>query len=148
IPLKEPQWHGSVDFDSLDFGLELEMKDGSIFYIYWGSEFHQYGVSILTETYQHTGLVRIWDVTEYSRWNPLLGMTITSVDIAWNQLKFNDESTTPECPQDLRLTFENDKHVYISALEVWPDGNRDYMKDHITVFFSQTDAEAYNIGPF
>ena len=146
--LEEPQWHWSVDFDSLDHGLELEMKDGSIFHITWGGEFYQYGVSILTQVFEYTDMVRIWDVTEYSRWKPLLGMAITSIDIAWSTIWNNDGSIHAEYPQDLRILFENDRYVYISALELWIDGSHSNAQDHITVFFNQTDAEAYNIGPF
>jgi hypothetical protein len=44
----EPGWRAeSASFDSLDFGLELHVDDGSIISFTWGAEFVQYNVSVV-----------------------------------------------------------------------------------------------------
>ena len=147
-PLAVPAWNGSPDFDSLDYGLDLTMDDGAVFHVTWGTEFAQYGVTVQTEPLHDVSAVRAWDVSASSRWATLVGKRITSADVFWSWFELADGSQRTEYPQDLRLTFEDGSHVYLSACEVREGGFRTGMADHITVFFGNEVAESHQVGPF
>ncbi|MEM1057235.1 MAG: hypothetical protein AAGI52_17085 [Bacteroidota bacterium] len=147
-PLGVPMWNEAPDFDSLDHGLNLTMDGGASFYVTWGMEFTQYGVTVRTEPLHNVSAVRVWDVSNDSRWSPLIGQRIIAADVFWGQFWLADGSQRTEYPQDIRLTFEDGSHVYLAAYEVREGGFRMDMMDHITVFFGDEAAQSYQIGPF
>jgi hypothetical protein len=148
VPLAEPEWNWCPDFDSLDHALELTMEDGTVFYLTWGWEFEQYNITVQSAPLHDVSAVRVWDVTESSRWTPQLGQKITAVDTFWSWISMADGSQRTDYPQDIRLTFENGERIYVSAFEARRDGSRFWMMDNVTVFFDDAGAEANKIGPF
>ena len=107
-------------FDSLDYGLEIELGTGQFLSITWGSEFHQYGVSLVDGMFSEVvSQSRFLDVRETSRWKTLLGRSVISVDVFWS---WCEESGKPETriyyPQDVLLRFAGEQRRVISALEI------------------------------
>jgi hypothetical protein len=132
-------------FDSLDYGLELELGTGQFLFITWGSEFIQYGVSLIHDRFSTVELPsRFVDVSEISRWKPLLGRQVISVDVFWS---WWEEYSNPEIriyyPQDLLLRFDGDQERVISALEI-RDGHISHpMMDNITIFYDVQIAKRF-----
>lgn len=156
-PLTEPQWNWCPDLDSLDYGLDLTTEDGAVFHVTWGDEFTQYGVTVQPDPLHDVSAVRVWDVTNGSRWAPLVGQRIVAADVFWESTQYrtlradgslSEWSEPVSYPQDLRLTFEGGDRVYLSAFEVREGDSRAAMADHISVFFDDAAAEQYGIGPF
>lgn len=142
-PLDIPEWNKDEAFDSLDYGLDIDLDDGSMRHITWGSEFTQYGLSVKREPQHRVGTIRVWPVANESRWRPLLGQRIISADADWNWIKNVNGSNRVEYPQALRLTFEDAHCVYLSAFEVRGNDFRTGCMDHVTVFFEKKIAVNY-----
>jgi hypothetical protein len=142
IPLIQPEWNRNPDFDSLDHGLEFDLEDGSICHVTWGGEFHQYGVSILRRAQQYVGDIRIWDVTNESRWRDLLNLRIVKADVYWSWVQYEGDPRRIEYPQSLRLAFEGGAEVYLSAFEIRDENFRMGCMDSITVFFDRQAAQS------
>jgi len=142
----EEYWNNN-EFDSLDFGLDLHTKSGECFGIMWGSEFYQYGVSILNHSLkEELSAYKSFDVSRKSNWNSYIDKSITDTKIIRSWLIETDSLNKTYYPQDLILTFENNKSVYISALQILDEKNIHYMTDNITVIFDKEGANKYNIG--
>jgi hypothetical protein len=62
----------------------------------------------------------------------------SSAHLAWLP---SDLSAAAEYPQDVRLAFETDRVVVISAFEQRGDALAMGMMDHITVFFDEAEAK-------
>jgi hypothetical protein len=110
----------------------------------WGSEFYQYGVS-LNVPLTAADTIRVWDVSKTSRWNSLLGSRIQETRVFWSWVEGRDIGRV-HYPQDVRLTFDGGREVYISALEIRPDGSFMGMMEHITVFFEDSVARQFSVG--
>ena len=148
-PLPDPMWSWCPDFDSLDHGLDFTMEDGTVFYLTWGAEFEQYGLTIQRDALHDVSAVRVWDVTGCSRWTPLLGQEITAAGTFWSWISPGENGAErSDYPQDIQLTFESGERVFLSAYEVREDGFRMGMMDNVTVFFDSTVAESHQVGPF
>lgn len=139
-----PAWSSDPRFDSLDFGLQLVMTSGEAVNLSWGGEFYQYGVSFGVQL-EAGGTTRAWDVSEASRWNALLGKRIEDARVFWSWVDGADIGRV-HYPQDLKLTFEGGREIYISALEIRPNGFCMGMMDHITVFFEEAVARQFGVG--
>ena len=100
-------WNSDLGFDSLDYGLDLEMESGAIEGIIWGSEFYQYGVSLVSASLDtELKSCQKIDVTKISRWHELIGNEIINVKVIWSWVKevglFKKKIYYP---QDLVLTL-------------------------------------------
>jgi hypothetical protein len=145
-PTAEPNWNKNQAIDSLDYGVDLDFDDGSMCHFTWGAEFEHYGLSI-QRTQQYVEPIRIWTVTQESRWQPSLGQRIAAVDVYWSWVQYEGDPKRAEYPQSLRLTFESGAQVYLSALEIRDDGFRMGLMDHVTIFFDGVVAEEYGAWP-
>jgi len=138
IDYRVNQYHFFDDprFDSLDFGLELELGTGQFLSITWGKEFDPYGVSLIDGRFSTVApQARSLDVSETTRWKALLGRPIESVDVFWYGCWESGKPVTRvDYPQDLLLRFEGDQARVISALEIRENNWFMGMMDHITVF--------------
>lgn len=141
LPYPEgPQWaRESATFDSLDFGLELDLDDGCKVSITWGHEFTNYNVSILDGPLEWAegAPVPAWDARDRWRSLGLLDAPITSAHATWMP-RMRPEGG--DYPQDIRLAFEGDTVVVISAFESRGADFKLPMMDHITVFFDEAEA--------
>ena len=137
----QPMWNRASDsFDSLDFGLQLELDDGSIFSVTWGTEFTQHNVSIRQAPlgFVDGETARRWDAAERWRERGLLDAPIISARTTW--LPPHVPPDKGEYPQDVRLEFASGAVVVMSAFE-FRDGELNIgMTDHITVFFDEAEA--------
>ncbi|MFH0901142.1 MAG: hypothetical protein V2A73_10990 [Pseudomonadota bacterium] len=133
-----PMWNrGSQSFDSLDFGFELRLDDGSVFSFTWGAEFTQYNVSIRQGPINFGDTARKWDATE--RWGPLLGCRIVATATSWLPIANDGEHAENMYPQDVRLVFASGRVVMISAFESRNGELNMGMTDNITVFFDESE---------
>jgi len=144
-PDNESHFFDDLRFDSLDYGLEFELDTGKHHSITWGSEFHQYGISIVDGRLSSVvSNSRCLDVSESKRWKVLIERSIDSLDVFWSWCEKCDKSEKRiYYPQDLLLNFEGDFEIVISALEI---GDNDFamgMMDNIVVFDDIEVAQKY-----
>ncbi len=132
------------DYDCLDYGVNLKMQSGKIFGFIWGSEFTQYGVSVLESSLQsEVTESREVDVTQSSNWRQLIGDNIQTAEVIWHWVKEIGLFKKKTCyPQSIVLTFNSGEVVVISALEI-SDNSHWGMADNIVVFFNQNSAQSY-----
>ncbi|MGI0118259.1 hypothetical protein [Zooshikella sp. RANM57] len=132
------------DYDCLDYGINLKMQSGKVFGFIWGSEFTQYGVSILEQPIQaEVSECREVDVSQSSNWCKIVGSQIQNIEVIWHWVKevgFFKKKTY--FPQSVVITFSSGKVVVISALEI-SDSSHWSMADNIVVFFNQSSAHNY-----
>ncbi|MFY9621901.1 MAG: hypothetical protein WAM70_14190 [Pyrinomonadaceae bacterium] len=147
-PLAEPAWNKNPAFDSLDYGLDLDFDDGSMCHVTWGAEFEHYGLSMQRTPPRYVKPIRVWPVTNESRWQPFIGQPIAAVDVYWGWVRYEDDSKRVEYPQSLRLAFESGAQVYLSALEVRDNEFHMGCMDNVTIFFDGVVAEEYGAWDF
>ena len=140
-----PLWSWDSRFDSLDFGLDLEMDDGAVFQFLWGWGFVEHDIALNNpeRTPEEIAAWRVWEVSETSRWHDFVGKRISSIDVFWSGTRASTDDQWTEYPQDLRLTFETGQRVYLSALEIWDDGGFVGQQDNLTVFFDEATAKEF-----
>jgi hypothetical protein len=145
-----PFWNWNSHIDSLDFGLELQTEKGDAFWISWGHLFFQYDIEVEPNTKDDRSSMRVWNVTQNSRWYPLIGKRISDVKTYWSWVNESSDKgwRRVHYPQDLGVTFESGEIVYISAFELWQDGTPNGFADNVTVFFDEVTAQLYGIGPY
>ncbi|WP_414432644.1 hypothetical protein [Alcanivorax sp. IL2] len=132
------------DFDCLDYGINLKMRSGKVFGFIWGSEFAQYGVSVLEESLQsEVAECRKVDVTHSSNWRQLVGDEIQVTEVVWHWVKeVGIFKKKIYYPQSIVIKFTSGGLVVISALEISDNSNWG-MADNIVVFFDQASAQSY-----
>ena len=137
----------------LDFGLDLVAEDGRCFSILWDDTFFQFGVGI----YSHSAAKQIrvdrrWVVTKNSEWAPCIGETIKSAEVFWSLVEVSEngsQRTRIYYPQDIILTFSNERRIYISASEWWePNQEVKGLSDNILVVFSDRIAAQHKLAHF
>jgi hypothetical protein len=140
-------WQYDTRFDSLDFGFDLLCENDFLFPISWGSEFYQYGISPDQANLPTSNGYRSIDVSKTSRWIDFLKVKIADVRIVWSWV---EESGWVQrkvyYPQDLILRFDNNRDIFISALQIETDDSFVGMTDNITVFFDRDIAKAFKVG--
>ena len=141
------QYHFFDDprFDSLDFGLGLQLSSGKEFSLTWGNEFYQYGVSLCDG--QLSG-PRTRDVSDSSRWEEVIGKELKEVKVSWDWVSdFGRIESRVYYSQDLLLVFDGNIRRLISATEIRDGEVVHVMMDHITVFEDMRIAKSfYEIG--
>ncbi len=139
-------WSSDDRFDSLDFGLDLLTDDNSYFAISWGSEFYQYGISPDKNGLPTSKGYQSIDVTKVSRWSDFLNTKIKDVKIAWSWVKESGLFKRKiHYPQDLILGFDDNREVFISAMQIYEDDSCMGMTDNITVFFDKDNAKKFKV---
>lgn len=134
------------DYDCLDFGVNLKMLSGKIFGLIWGSEFLQYGVSVLEAPIQsEVNEYRQIDVTHSSNWSQIVGNEVRDAYVVWHwEKEVGPFKKKTYYPQSIALKFKSSQIVIISALEI--EHNRHWgMADNIVVFFSQASANKFGV---
>lgn len=132
------------DYDCLDYGINLKMQSGKVFGFIWGSEFTQYGVSVLNTSLQsEVAECREFDVTQSSNWCQIIDDEIQTAEVVWHWVKevglFKKKTYYP---QSILLTFKSGEVVVISALEM-SDNSHWGMADNIVVLFNKESAQSY-----
>ncbi len=139
-------WQCYDRFDSLYFGFDLLCEDDFLFPISWGSEFYQYGISPDQNNLPTSSGYRSIDVSKTSRWADVLNVKITDVRIVWSWVEESDLIKNKiYYPQDLILRFDNNRDIFISALQIETDNSFMGMTDNITVFFDRDIAKTFKV---
>lgn len=151
-----PAWPGE-GFDALDFGLELDLDDGSTWSFIWLQAGENEGLLAYdgplqpTQLRQHPG--RIWDVGEESGWRDILGRPVVRVDGAWLRYtsdvrgrfgrRFRRRSSL--CVHTWVLRFAGDRAVVVALGERAEDGSYRYIHENVAVFFSLEAARSRGV---
>lgn len=143
----QPRWNRDPDFDSLDFGIELDTESGDAYWITWGNEFLTYALAIEINTQSDRSRMREWNVSMENRWLGLIGLQITGAQLYWDWQRIGSGELRWG-PQDLRLTFENGATVFASALSIEPEHEPFGHMNNLTVIVDQDVARRYGVGPF
>ena len=139
------------NLDSVDFSIFLHTTNGSLVEIYWDDKFFQYGIGIKVNGHSDFPDYIIWNVSDNELWRQIIGTRIYDIQINWEAVTTKDEKTgmteSYNYPQDIKITFSNDKNIFISAsgfLE--PDDNEVYgMLDNLTVTDNEELARQVNM---
>jgi hypothetical protein len=128
----KPMWNRFEDYDSLDYGVELALRSGRTVALEWNS--YEFGiwlaegdVGVIEGTPRH-------DVSATSQWSSLIGRTITGCRVLWKPDYILDDRRN-EIPQTIRLDFEGERRVLVTACEVHANSDPHWGADHVTVFF-------------
>jgi hypothetical protein len=146
---RQPMW-GASNFDSLDYGLELDLDDGRTRSIIWMQKGPNEAILAAEGPLVPTQLlpdapIAVWDVTD--RWDELGPRSISSLSAVWSRHVFGPainsagQQVAPGGQSDLCLLT-----VILRALDGreavitlgGPDkgGTYRYLADNVSVFFS------------
>ncbi|GAA5532420.1 hypothetical protein Dalu01_00809 [Deinococcus aluminii] len=91
----------------------------------------------------------VTEVTEDSRWAPLIGQHITDVTVYWEDVPTPNLGDGTRYPQDIALTFELGARVFLSAA-IYEDSSHTLfrMSDNVVVVFDELFAQCLRVGPF
>ncbi len=89
---RDPIWRCS-GFDSVDYGIELEMLGGRVFSLTWDPPGMCEGIGMREVPLRGTGVrvdadVAVWDVSQRSEWRRFIGAEVT--DVGLNYLPWKD----------------------------------------------------------
>ena len=107
------------NLDTVDFSIFLYCNNDKLVEIYWDGQFFQYGIGIkINEPSNFSGDIK-WNVSGNDLWKKFIGTYITDIYIAWETVMTREEKTIKTeifvYPQDIKITFSNDKNIFISA---------------------------------
>jgi hypothetical protein len=137
-------------FDTLDFGLELEMESGELFDVIWDKEFVQYNLSLRNGSLREeflNGIVAVRDVTTEPNWRRLQHQPISEVRVYWSRQEVDGVRTF--YPQTIEITFAEADKVYLSAASYRPSRDELWsVSDDVLVIFRDEVAQRYHVGPY
>jgi len=140
----ESSFSENTEYDSLDYGVNFRMASGNVYAFIWGSEFAQYGVSILeSELQSEVSECRKIDVSNSKNWSHVINRKIENVEVIWHWVKeAGSFKKKTHYPQSILLKFLGDASVIVSAMEI-TDTSHWGMADNIVVFFNEKAADRY-----
>ena len=137
------------EYHTLDFGLEMIMSDLEKFYFIWDSELAQFNVKFkkgdITTEFSENSTHKKHNVSNNELWSELMKSKIIGISSHWSHWQYLSQKEPNYYPQNIKLDFENDKSVWISATEIENDNPKE-MADNITIIFDKRVAKKYNIG--
>ena len=127
------------NLDSVDFSIFLHTDKDKLVEIYWDGKFFQFGIGIkINEPSDFSGNIK-WDVSSNDLWKHFIGTTISDIHITWETVTTTEEKSGKIesfiYPQDIKITFSNDKNIFISAAGFLNQGNEEVygMLDNLIV---------------
>jgi hypothetical protein len=87
-------------FDSLDFGLEMELGTGELYSVTWDNEFFCYNVSLVRGAMPATS--RFLNVTKLGLMRLIIGKAIKDVEVFWESVT-TDESPPNATSQGIKV---------------------------------------------
>lgn len=127
------------NLDSIDFSIFLHTDKDKLVEIYWDGKFYQFGIGIkINEPSAFSGNIK-WDVSGNDLWQKFIGTTISEININWETVTTREENTGKTesfvYPQYIKITFSNDKNIFISAAGFLDQGDKEVygMFDNLTV---------------
>jgi len=149
----EPMWRGA-GFDSLDFGIELDLDDGTTWAFIWNQRGHNeallvYPGQLFSSPLRSDAHTAVYDVTDH--WNAAGPMAVTTVTPVWMRHRFGpafnrageqvaSSGESEMCLLTLVLTSEDGREAVITLGAREADGSYGYRHDNIVVFFSIIEA--------
>ena len=159
IESNEPGW-SARGFDSVDYGIELDLDDGSTWSITWEQGGRNEGIGVRNEPLVPARLLpdaktSVWDVT--SRWTGAVGRLISGHNASWQRTEFgpahlaatgeqvSGASVSDLCLVALALVLDR-AQVVIALGGAEPDGSfTAWARDNLGVFFSLDAARAVGV---
>jgi hypothetical protein len=136
----------------LDFGVEMVDSSGRCACITWDGTFFQYGLGVFVDCPSGEVMAGLsYDVTNEPEWMPFIGRRISHVDSYWSWVADDMEPNAKRTyyPQDIRLTFDNNRHMYFSAAQFFNDSGKLFgMSDNVLIVFNDDVAERHQLGPW
>jgi hypothetical protein len=149
----EPMWRGP-DFDSLDYGLELDLDDGLTWSVIWKQAGANEALLVYPGTLVPTELkaeadTATWDAT--SRWHERGLMTLNAVTPVWTRHRFGpavdatgrrvaDGGESDLCLLTCTLEGNDGREAILTLGERDPNGRFRYTADNVAVFFDRAEA--------
>ena len=134
-----PAWRGE-GFDSLDYGLEIDLDDDTTWSFIWLQAGHNEGLLAFEGTLKPTQLRndagRFWDAGDGSGWASVVGRPIRAVEGAWLRHTWNVRGQSDLCVLTWVLHFDGDSAVVITLGDRDEDGSYRYSHENVAVFFS------------
>jgi hypothetical protein len=144
----EPAWPGD-GFDSLDYGLELDLDDGATWSFIWLQAGHNEGLLAFEGTLKPTQLRedagRVWDVGGERGWASVLGRPVVRVEGAWLRHTWDCRGQSDLCVLTWVLHFDGDQAVVITLGDRDEDGSYRYSHENVAVFFSLDTARSRGV---
>ncbi len=136
----------------LDFGVEMIDPSGRSCCITWDATFFQYGLGVFVDTASAEVLSGLsYAVTDDPEWVPFIGCKIVNVESYWAWVADNMAANANRTyfPQDLRLAFDNNRSIYLSAAQFVNDSGKLFgMCDNVLIVFNDDVAAHHKIGPW
>jgi hypothetical protein len=131
-----PMWELGSSFDSLDFGLELDLDDGSTWSCIWAPPTYDEALVVYEGVLRPTmfpdpDAPRVWQVDE--RWRDRGPGTIVSVETAWLRMRHL-------CLETVILKGSGDRAAVITLGASTDDGRFVPSATSVAVFFSLEEA--------
>ncbi len=124
---------------SVDFSIFFHTDKNKLIEIYWDGKFYQFGIGIkINEQSDFSGFIK-WDVTESDLWKKFIGTAITDTKVCWETVTTTEQKSGKTesftYPQDISLTFSNNKKIFISSAGFLNQGDSEVygMLDNLTV---------------
>ena len=128
-----------ANLDSVDFSIFFQTDEEKLIEIYWDDKFFQFGIGIkINELSNFSGNIK-WNVSDNDLWKKIIGTTISDIFITWETVTTTEEKTGKTdsfvYPQDIKITFSNDKKIFISAAGFLNQSDKEVygMLDNLTV---------------
>jgi hypothetical protein len=136
----------------IDYGVNLIDPSGKSAYITWDGTFYQYGLMPFFDTANPELLAgQAHDVTTDQEWLPFIGRTVVASDSYWSWITHSNLPTSERIyyPQDIRVTFDNDLKLYLSAAQFLNDSQTLFgLSDNVLVVFRDDVAQHHRLGPW
>jgi hypothetical protein len=132
---REPVWC-CAGFDSVDYGIELQMRGGRVFSVTWDPPGMREGIGVRELPLLGTGVradagVAIWDVGDRGGWAGLLGADVT--DVRLHYASWRGRGGGFWCP---RITIRvGGAAVELLLGQAGPDGQLHSAADNVAVLF-------------
>jgi hypothetical protein len=128
-----------ANLDTVDFSIFLHCDNEKLVEIYWDGQFFQYGIGIkINEPSDFSGNIK-WNVSDNELWKKFIDAKIIDIGVTWETVTTTEEKTGKTeyytYPQDIKLTFSNDKNIFISAAGFLNQNDKEVcgMLDNLTV---------------
>lgn len=149
LPGGWPSWDAFPECDTAEQGLDINCGSKT-FHVTWDNTFFSYGLRVQSGALLdrlRTALVT--EVSEDSRWAPLVGQRIVDASVYWHELQDGQSGEVIRYPQDIVLTFEAGARVFLSAAKYETTTSTLFgMSDNVVVTFDEQVAQRLRIGPF
>lgn len=114
----QPCYHTANNrYHSVDFSVMLRSEDNQFAEIFWSENQSGFALKIHLNEKNHYKGGRTWNTTTENLWQPVIGKTISDVQVYRTGNSKNKKNEKPRLPFVLALRFSNNQTVYIGATE-------------------------------